>query len=402
MASGEDTPEHGPVPGHEPPQAHEPAQGPEQGPVQDPEHGPVQDPVRPRRRIWANVAMGLGVLLLIGAGLALAYPVWWNHRSTTVGRSLIRSYGLPPPGLPKQPAATCVNPPQATGAQLTASKGNGAPAQSAAGLVRIPALSLTAPVLEGLGDGVLAVAAGHDPSSPWPGGIGESVIESHDVSYFSQIDKLRVGDSVVWIDHCTELTFRVVGHEIASPGDMLNPPRGGRGLALITCYPTNALFYTPDRYVLLTSLVSKTRAATTPGPVHVVTPHLIVPAPRALVAQGLGLANSGVLVGYMHVTGTPSPGYLQGPASLDLEALALESYIGAEKAVAQHDPKWWKALAEPGLAMPSSLWSNSLDTNVTEHVVGDTVVSVTLSSANETCVLVASHNKLLIKRLVTP
>ncbi|MHB1510693.1 MAG: class D sortase [Acidimicrobiales bacterium] len=343
--------------------------------------------------------MGLGILMLIGAGLALAYPVWWNHRSTTVGRSLIKSYGLPPPGLPKQPAATCVNPPQATNTQLAASKG--APARSAAGLVRIPALSLTAPVLEGLGDGVLAVAAGHDPSSPWPGGLGESVLESHDVSYFSQIDKLRVGASVVWIDHCTELTFRVVGHEIASPGDLLNPPRGGRGLALITCYPTNALFYTPDRYVLLTSLVSKTKAATTPGPVHVVTPHLSVPAPRALVAQGLGLANSGVLVGYMHVTGAPSPGYLQGPASLDLEALALESYIGAEKAVAQHDTKWWKALAVPGLAMPSSLWSNSLDTNVTEHVVGNTVESVTLSSANETCVLVASHHKLLIERLVT-
>jgi hypothetical protein len=222
------------------------------------------------------------------------------------------------------------------------------------------------------------------------------------VSYFSQISKLKSGDQVVWVDHCAQLTFVVIGHKILSPGALIDAPAGDRGLALITCYPTNALFYTPDRFVVLTSLVAKGTASKPPGPVKVVTSQLKVPAPPDLVAQNLTLGDSSVLVGYMNVTGTPSSGWTQGPASLDLEALALESYIGAEKAVAQHNSTWWRDLAVPRLNMPTSLWSNGDDTNVTEEISGNTVVSVTLSSANETFVLVPSHGDLLINGITVP
>jgi sortase A len=348
----------------------------------------------PRRfgRLWTILLMVLGALMLLAAGLAVAYPVWWNHRSSTVGAKIIKNFTGTGGGstLPAHTASVCINPPQT------------AKGQTAAGLVEIPALSLTAPVLQGMTDAVLAVAAGHDPASPWPGSTGESVIESHDVSYFSQISKLKNGDDVVWIDHCTELHFKVIGHEVVSPGALIEAPAGNRGLALITCYPTDALFFTPDRFVLLTTLVSAGKAKVTPGPVHVVTPQVKVPAPPDLVAQGLGLANSGVLVGYLHVTGSPSAGWVQGPASLDLEALALESYIGAEKAIVQHNTTWWKDLATSGLAMPTSVWSNSADTDVTEDIAGNTVISVTLSSANETFVLVGSHGELLIKSITAP
>jgi LPXTG-site transpeptidase (sortase) family protein len=232
-------------------------------------------------------------------------------------------------------------------------------------------------VLEGLTDQVLSVAAGHDPTSPWPGGSGESVLESHDVSYFSRIGQLKKGDDVVWVDHCSQLTFKVIGHEVVTPGAYLSPPTGDRGLALITCYPTDALFYVPDRFVS-------------------------VPAPADLVATGLNLAGSGVLVGVLKLTGSPSSSWVQGPASLDLESLALESYIGAEKAIADHNDRWWKDLATPGLAMPTSGWSNSDDTNVTEDIAGDSVQSVTLSSPNVTFVIVATNGHLLIKSISVP
>jgi sortase A len=324
--------------------------------------------------------MVLGVCLVLVAGFAVAYPLWWNHRSHEVSSQIIKTFN----SIPAQPAHHCVSPAQTKGTT------------TAAGLVQIPALSMTAPVLQGLSDAALAVAAAHDPESPWPGGVGESILESHDVSFFSRIGNLKVGQDVVWIDHCAESTFKVIGHEIVSPGTMLLPPSNDRGLALITCYPTDALFYVPDRYVLLTALVTQGKAKTTPGPVHVVTPQLKVPAPPDLVAQGLSLSQSDVLVGIMKSTGTPSPAWVQGPASLDLEALALESYIGAEKAIAQGNTTWWKDLAVPGLAMPAA-WSNSLDTNFTEDLSGTTVVSVTLSSANVTFVLVPAHGDLLIK-----
>ncbi|MGO8877340.1 MAG: class D sortase [Acidimicrobiales bacterium] len=343
------------------------------------------------RRWRTSLLMALGALMLLAAALGAAYPLWWEHHSSSVGGSLVKSYGALPSGRgAARPAATCMASPRPSATK------------AAAGLVRIPALSLTAPVLNGLSDGVLAVAAGHDPASPWPGGLGESVLESHDVSYFSEIGKLTAGADVVWIDHCQELTFRVIGHEILNPGDLIYPPAGGRGLALITCYPTDALFYTPERFVLLTALVATKRATATPGPLPVVTPRVRVPAPPGLVAQGLQLANSGVLVGYLRLSGSPSAAWAEGPASLDLETLALESYIGAEKAIARHDTSWWRDLAVPDVAMPSAVWSNSLDTNVTEDIAGDSVRSVTLSSANVTFVLVASHGELLIKTITSP
>jgi LPXTG-site transpeptidase (sortase) family protein len=330
--------------------------------------------------------MALGVVLLLIAGLAVAYPLWWTHRKDVGGSTLIHQFK----SLPAQPAAKCVSSPETV------------KAQTAAGLVEIPALSLTAPVLQGLSDSVLAIAAGHDPDSPWPGGRGESIMESHDVSYFSQISKLKNGDHVIWVDHCSELTFKVIGKEVVTPGTLLEAPSNDRGLALVTCYPTDALFFVPDRFVLLTSLVTAAQAKTTPGQVKVVTPEVKVPAPPDLVAQGLTLQDSDVLVGVMKVTGSPSTDWSQGPASLDLEALALESYIGAEKAIGADNGTWWKDLAMPGLAMPSSAWSNGADTNVTEDIVGDSVESVTLSSPNITFVLGVRSGDLLIKSLSVP
>jgi LPXTG-site transpeptidase (sortase) family protein len=337
--------------------------------------------------IGTIVMMVVGALLLIVAAFAVAYPAWWNHRSTVVSQHLVKQFETTPP---VKVAGVCVEPPPSRKGQV------------AAGIVKIAALSLTAPVLPGLTDADLAVAAGHDPASPWPGQEGESILESHDVSFFSRISSLRNGDTVVWINHCNELKFKVVGHEILSPGDVIDPPAGGHGLALVTCYPTDALFYTSYRYVLLTTYVSAAKAQTAPGPVHVVVVHVKVPAPPALVAQGLKLLGSGVLVGVLEETGDPSPGWLQGPAGIDLQNLALESYIGAEKAIAQHNSVWWHDLARPGLPMPHSVWSNSDDTNVTENVHGTHVVSVTLSSANETFVLVNVHGDLLIQSVTVP
>jgi LPXTG-site transpeptidase (sortase) family protein len=329
--------------------------------------------------------MALGVLLFIGAAVAVAYPIWWNNRSKEGGKSLIVKFH----DYPAQPATHCTLPSKT------------AQSSEPAGIVSIPSLSMQAPVLQGLTDPVLNVAAGHDVASPWPGGLGESVLESHDVSYFSNISSLKNGDYVDWLDHCQQLTFKVIGHLVTGPGTMLYPPPSGRGLALITCYPTDVLFFVPTRYVLLTQLVSIAKAKTTPKPVQVVLPHLKVPAPPDLVAQGLNLQQNAILLGTMHLSGSPSPGWRQGPASLDLEALALESYFGAQKAIGSGNQTWWKDLAEPGLAMPQA-WSSSADVYVNEDIAGNNVQSVTLSSQYVSFKLVPVNGDLLIKSITFP
>jgi LPXTG-site transpeptidase (sortase) family protein len=332
-----------------------------------------------------TVLMVLGALLVIAAGVGVAYPLWWNHRASTVGHKLISNFKHHAI-VPVQVAADCVpSPPSVSNNTIPA------------GLITIPALQLVAPVLQGLTDDVLNVAAGHDPQSPWPGGTGESIIESHDVSYFSKISELHNGNVVVWEDHCQQYEFKVIGHEVVPPGTLLPPPKANdRGLALITCYPTDALFYVPTRYVLLTQEVTATKAKTTPPPVEVVLPKLKVPAPSALWAEGLALSQNSILLGTMNFAGTPSPGWTQGPASLQFEALALDSYFGAEKAIAQGQPSWWKDLAVPGLKEPPA-WNTSADVYVTENVHGSTPVSITLSSTYFSMVLVSQHGDLLIE-----
>ena len=332
----------------------------------------------------------VGVVLIGAAAIGVGYPLWWDHRAAAGGQALLHEH------LGSQPPATGTGPSGTQGKTcrpILPSKNSSS--THLAGILEVPQLQLRAPVLQGLGDPVLNIAVGHDPVSPWPGEMGESVVEAHDVSYFSGISSLKPGSQIIWHDACAESVFKVTRSEIVTPGTVLQTPPDGRGLALITCYPTNALFWTPDRYVVLTSFVAShaaTSTATAPQPVT----HLIVPAPQALVAEGLTLQDNPILLGTMSIIGTPSPSWKQGPAPLDVEADALESFFGAEKAIAQGDAVWWQDLAVPGLAMPRA-WSDATKLYVTIDVDGTSVQSVDLHSGDVTMLLTVDNGTLLIK-----
>jgi len=332
---------------------------------------------------WGPRALMLaGLITFATSAAAIAYPLWWNHRSETAGHGLLREH------LVRHRTSDTSRCAPSLPSRYTRS-------MRLEGILEIPSLRVRAPVVQGLSDLVLNVAAGHDPASPWPGGLGESVIEAHDVSYFARISALRRGDRVIWVDACTELTFRVVATEISAPGAEIFPPSDGRGLALITCYPTNALFWTPDRFVVEAEMVSAGRLTTPQPRLTVLVPHLRDPAPPALVAEGLTVQSNSILLGHLSTAGHPSAAFLGGPAGLDAERAALESYFGAEKAIAAGNSAWWHDLAVPGLAMPSA-WSVNDPVSVTLTVAGNSVRSVTLRSAAFTMRLVVRHHTLLI------
>lgn len=329
------------------------------------------------------------MLLVLAAAAGVAYPLWWMHRSDAGGARLLRQ------GLRSHTTGT-----SSGGSRCTPAPGGSAAGGHLAGIVDIPSLSLHAPVLQGLSNPVLNVAVGHDPSSPWPGAFGESVLEAHDVSYFADISSLRPGAEVVWRDACRSETFRVISHEIVTPGTFLHVPPNARGLALVTCYPTDALFWTPDRYVVLTAFVRRETSSKRPSTPQVVT-HLNVPAPPALVAEGLTLPDNPILLGTLSITGTPDPSFRQGPGPLDVEADALESFFGAEKAIAQGRTDWWRALAVPGLPMPAA-WSDTSPYSVTIAVTGSSIRTVALSSATTVMRLTVRHGTLLIESVTHP
>jgi hypothetical protein len=228
------------------------------------------------------------------------------------------------------------------------------------------------------------VAIGHADSTPWPGTAGTSVLLAHDVSYFAHIDQLVPGDAVNYQVGCTSHVFHVVGHVVVKAGAPV-PQLSGNGLVLDTCWPTNALFYTPDRYLVEAQEVSvqSSKSASNASPQQWATGYS-TPAPPQLVAQGLTLSTNTQPMGVLQLNGTPDGTWAQSPAPLAVEAAALEGYFGGLHSASQHRSDWWSLLA-PGVPMPAPLngayvSGHNGPLNVTITAQGSTPTAVTLST----------------------
>ncbi len=336
---------------------------------------------------WRSTGRRVGLVLSIAAvaaGLALAGNIGWFYwRSHTVGdaliaqaRSEIRSARASASGAP---CSTGPAPP-------SGSHGHGG--LSPAGLLAAPAIGLQAPVVEGVGNAQLDVAVGHVPGSVWPGQLGTAVLSAHDVSWFSRIDHLHPGDTVTFTDRCQTLRYEVVGDEVVKSGSPLYSTLAPR-LALVTCYPLDALFLTPQRYVVEADLVAVTdHGAGAPRP-PVLPPPLVVPAPPALATQGLTLATNDAPLGTLGLTGSPSATWQQSPVPLQVESSVLALYFAAVRSAEQRQLIWWQDVA-PGVPLAEAaplagaeITRNDRSVMPALHVVGSTVTGATVTARPE-------------------
>jgi sortase A len=235
----------------------------------------------------------------------------------------------------------------------------GSGGQQPDGLLEAPVLGLVAPVVEGTGDAVLDDAVGHDPESAWPGGQGTSVLSAHDVTWFSHIGQLKPGDEIRYVTPCRTATYKVTSHAIVKAGTPVYDTGAAR-LVLDTCYPLNALYITATRYLLYATLVG-----TAPTHALTVAPQSwrppAVPAPAALAAQGLSLADNSAPLGTLRLTGSPAPAWAQSSAPLDFQAAALAAYFGIVRSAAQEKSTWWADLAPAvPVAAAKTLWGGRL------------------------------------------
>ena len=123
------------------------------------------------------------------------------------------------------------------------------------GRVVVPTLQLSAPLVQGTGLGVLAMAAGHLSNSVLPGQLGTAIIAAHDVTYFHHLDKLKKGDEIDVTTSQGRFVYQVIAHRIVSVGtnvDNTSYP----SLVLETCYPLNALTPVSQRYLVIAAMVS--------------------------------------------------------------------------------------------------------------------------------------------------
>ena len=118
--------------------------------------------------------------------------------------------------------------------------------------ISFPRLARAAVVLEDAGGEALAFGPAHVAATPEPGDNGTSVIAGHRDTHFDFIKDLKVGDE---IDVATRdgktikfhMTGSAVVHAQASGIDASGlAPR----LALVTCYPFDAIGRAPLRYVV--------------------------------------------------------------------------------------------------------------------------------------------------------
>jgi LPXTG-site transpeptidase (sortase) family protein len=312
----------------------------------------------------------VGAALVVTAAVGSAYPLWWSHRSSSAGRELLgRALGQ---------GETSLRPGGANGACANASSGDVVTPQHPA-VVEIPAIGLRAPVLEGLDDAVLNVAVGHEPSSAWPGASGESVLLAHDVSYFSDLDRLHDGNEVIWLDGCREDFFRVIGHEIVQPGAALAKPSSGAGLAMITCWPTDSLWWTPDRYVVETAFVGEQFVSRQVALEASSRSRRSVPAWPTGVPKGL-FGRADVLVDSLGTAGSPSRSFTEGPEPLDAANRVLSDYAAVEKTVTAREGLWWAALALPGVPLPRP-WPQNDVVDVDLSVSGKAIEGASVRSA---------------------
>ena len=225
------------------------------------------------------------------------------------------------------------------------------------GILTIPAINLHAPVEEGTDDPELNVAVGHDPQSVWPGVDGSAVFLAHDVSYFVHLNDLKPGDVITYATACNTVKFQVAGQQVVPAGSPVANSTDP-SLVLDTCWPPNALFFTPDRLLIHADEVgAATKGADLdPGAQFIKSAQATdyrTSAPKALQAQGLTLDQNEAPMGTMRLVNA-SVAFAQSPGPLSLEAAALETYFGGLHAGAQRQTAWWSAMA-PGVAMPPEL-----------------------------------------------
>jgi sortase A len=135
------------------------------------------------------------------------------------------------------------------------------------GMLDVPRLKLSTPVIEGDDDATLQRAVGHLPDTPLPWESGNSAIAGHRDGLFRPLKNLKVGDEVRFRSTREEFRYKVTSTSIVKPDDVsVLAPRAQDSLTLITCYPFYYVGSAPQRFVVHAERVAPTLASAEPPP----------------------------------------------------------------------------------------------------------------------------------------
>ena len=119
------------------------------------------------------------------------------------------------------------------------------------GMLDVPRLNLTTPVIEGDDDSTLKRAVGHLPDTPMPWEDGNSAFAGHRDGLFRPLKDIKVGDEIFFRTSRDQYRYRVTGTSIVTPDDVsVLAPRSQPSLTLITCYPFSFVGNAPKRFII--------------------------------------------------------------------------------------------------------------------------------------------------------
>jgi sortase A len=122
-------------------------------------------------------------------------------------------------------------------------------------LLRIPALDLEVPVLEGTDEVTLNRGVGRIAGTSLPGQSGNIGIAGHRDGFFRRLKNIRTGDTIELVTMSGTDAFVVDRIRVTSPADVtVLQPRTKDSITLVTCYPFYFVGPAPSRYIVEASL----------------------------------------------------------------------------------------------------------------------------------------------------
>ena len=119
------------------------------------------------------------------------------------------------------------------------------------GMLDVPRLNLSTPVIEGDDDTTLKRAVGHLPDTPLPWEEGNSAFAGHRDGLFRPLKDIQVGDEIRFRTSRREFRYRVTSTSIVTPDDVsVLDKRAQPSLTLITCYPFYYVGNAPKRFIV--------------------------------------------------------------------------------------------------------------------------------------------------------
>lgn len=270
---------------------------------------------RARPKVWVGIAT---VFFVIGLG-SLGWLGWFYWHYKTGGAHLLTQYA--------KSVRDATHEPQKGRNGCGPESGQPIGYQGVYGVLDIPSLGVTAPVENGSSTSVLSDAVGRDPESAWPGMSGTSVLFAHDVTWFSGIAALHRGATISFADSCWTYNYSVLAHKVVHQDTDL-VTLAHPSIYLVTCWPEDALYFTPDRYVVTAQLASVTPTTKLPG----TSQDKAIASLRAVGATSTDtLANNPTPMGYLSFTGSPSSAFKESPQALEDIGLATEEFFYRER-----------------------------------------------------------------------